>query len=49
MKETIVVYVLFLFTALFTSNCGIFPEGETYKTDSRVNDNSTSYTAHING
>ena len=49
MKETIIVYVLFLFAALFTSNCGFFPEGETYKTDSRVNDNSTSYTAYING
>tara|TARA_B100000242_G_C42856462_1_gene397610 strand:- start:533 stop:685 length:153 start_codon:yes stop_codon:yes gene_type:complete len=48
MKETIIVYIMFLVSALIISNCGIFPAEEVYHSDESINDNSTtSYTVHI--
>ncbi len=48
MKETILVYILFIFSALVVANCGILPSEEVYYTDRSINDNSTtSYTVHI--
>jgi len=42
MKETILAYITFLVVALFVSNCGIFPEEETYRIDKSINDNTTT-------
>lgn len=47
MKETIFVYITFLIVALLVSNCGIFPEEETYKIDKSINDNATSKNQQI--
>ena len=48
MKETILVYILFIFSALIVANCGIFPAEEVYHSDESINDKSTtSYTVHI--
>lgn len=43
MKETILAYILFIFSALFVANCGILPAEEVYKTDKKINDNSSAY------
>tara|TARA_A100001035_G_C27758440_1_gene489986 strand:- start:256 stop:414 length:159 start_codon:yes stop_codon:yes gene_type:complete len=42
MKETILVYITFLVVSLLVSNCGIFPDEETYKVDKKINDNTTA-------
>ena len=47
MKETIVVYITFLVVALLVSNCGIFPEEETYRIDKSINDNTTAQNQQI--
>lgn len=47
MKETIVVYITFLVVALLVSNCGIFPEEETYRIDKSINDNATAQNQQI--
>ena len=49
MKETIVLYVIFIFVAIFVANCGLLPEEEVYKTDRKINDNfsASSYSIYI--
>jgi len=47
MKETILAYITFLVVALLVSNCGIFPEEETYRIDKSINDNSTAQNQQI--
>jgi len=42
MKEIIITYTTFLVVALLVSNCGIFPDGETYRVDESINDNTTA-------
>ena len=42
MKETVLSYITFLIVSLLVSNCGIFPEEETYRVDKKINDNTTA-------
>jgi len=41
MKETVIMYIVFLLSALLISNCGVFPEEEVYVVNERINDNVT--------
>tara|TARA_B100000519_G_C14039045_1_gene341816 strand:- start:246 stop:410 length:165 start_codon:yes stop_codon:yes gene_type:complete len=41
MKETVIVYIMFLVSALLISNCGVFPEKEVYVVNEKINDNVT--------